>query len=86
MVVVCQEKNCPPKNFILGQKFSATELKINFCPPAKFCLTDFSSALHVAILLHSSPLYLILIFYSWLNVYMYSFFYHTPRMITDSSL
>ena len=50
-------KIVPPKNFILGQKFSAIVLKI-FVRLAKSCLPDFSSALHVATLLHSSTLIL----------------------------
>ena len=46
-IKACQEKNCPPKNFILGKKFSASVLKI-FVRLAKSCLPDFSSALHVS--------------------------------------
>ena len=38
-LVTCQEKIVPPKNFILGQKFSAigkfSSYPENFCPPGK---------------------------------------------------
>ena len=50
----CQEKNCPPKKFYPRTKFFS-DCGENFCPTlkifvhlAKFCLPDFSSALHVS--------------------------------------
>ena len=52
-MAACQEKNCPPENFIPGQKFLA--IVENFCPTlkvfvrlARSCLPNFSSALHVS--------------------------------------
>ena len=53
-MVTCQEKNCPPEKFYPRTKIFSDCVE-NFCPtlkifvhPAKSCLPDFLSALHVS--------------------------------------